>query len=205
MEVSNLRTGRFKRQALFIGGSTLFALSLAGVAVRPALGRQALELALAEAELRVEERRTEVEAFERFEATGGIERARAALARLEDLVPAPLPDLELHGLLRVLCARSGVELKTLALGDPYDPGFEHLGDVAALREVRLEGEGRLQELLALQAAVRGLGRPVSVLEFRLASPQAREHSSFTLVLGFFESRALDAFPEELAPTTLDQP
>lgn len=205
MEISNLRTGRVRRHALLLGASMLFALSLAGVAARPSLGRQAVELALAEAEQRVEERRTQVEVIGRFEASGGIERVRAALERLGSLIPAPLPDLELHGLLRLLCARSGVELKALELGEPFDPGFERLGDVAALREVRLEGEGRMKELLALQAAVRGLGRPVSVLEFRFANPQARERSSFTLVLGLFESRPLDAFPEELVPSAENQP
>lgn len=196
MELSNLRRGRNKRRSLLIGASTLFALALAGVAARPPLVRRAVERVLAEAEQRVEERRAEAAALGRFEAIGGLGRARALRERVGTLVPAPLPDLELHGLLRMLCARSGVELKALALGESYDPGFERLGDVAALREVRLEGEGRLQDFLALLAAVRGLGRPVAVLEFRLENQAARAHPSFVVVLGFFESRPLHAFPEE---------
>jgi hypothetical protein len=205
MEISNLRAGRFKRHALLLGSATLGALSLAGVAARPALGRQAVERLLAEAEGRVAERRAEVQALARFESGGGLERARAVLARLDDLVPPPLPDLELHGLLRLLCRESGVTLEALELGEPLDPGFERLGDVAALHAVHLGGQGRLAAVLALLAAVRALGRPVAVLEFHLSAARAQAPPSFTLELGFCESRPLADFPEEPLTSADERP
>jgi hypothetical protein len=205
MEISNLRAGRVQRHALLLGTSTLLALSLAGLAARPSLGRAALERALAEAESRVEARRAEVHALERFEAGAGAERARAVLARLEGLVPPPLADLELHGLLRLLCERSGVALEALELGEPHDPGLERLGDIAALREVELRGRAELTDLLALLAAVRAIGRPVAVLEFHLRGSGTQAPSSFTVVLGFFESLPLDAFGGEAATSAQDQP
>ncbi len=199
MEISNLRVGRVQRHALVIVASLGLALSLAGVAVRPRLGLRAAEQELGQAEARVRARDAEAASLSQFEAGGGVARMRAALARLARLLPTPIPELELHGLLRLLAQRSAVTLRTLELGEPYDSGLARLDDVAALREVHLTGEGSLTQILALLAAVRALDRPVAVLEFQLTRREARERSSFTLLLGFFESRPLADFPEEAEP------
>jgi hypothetical protein len=196
MEISNLRAGRTRRHALWIGTSVLVALSLAGVSARPALRLRAAERELADAEARFARREAALASLSRYEAGSGPARTRAALARLRGLVPAPLPELELHGCLRLLAQRHGVELETLDLAPPRDAGLERIGDVVALREARFQGRSSLVGLVRMLAALRALERPLAVLEFHLSHAKAGAPAEWTLVLALFESVPPSAFPEE---------
>lgn len=195
MSVGNLRAGRRRRYALLSGVCLLVVVSVAGVAARPSLGMRAAELEFEQARLRGEEREAVAARLERFESSGGEQRARTALARLARLLPRPLPELELHGLLRLLAERRNLLLETLEIAEPAEVGLERLDDVAALREVRLAGRGTLGDVLGFVAELRALGRPLSVLEFQLDEAGTGARARWTLALGIFESRPLEEFPE----------
>jgi hypothetical protein len=141
----------------------------------------------------VRERALHVERVAQFEGGGGHARLERLLAAARQMLPPPLPALELHGLLRVIAERSGVELAGLEILEPSDAGLERLEDVATVREVHLQGESGLGEFLAASTAFRSLGCPVAVLELALARAERAGRYRWTLVLGLFESGAADAF------------
>lgn len=174
----------------------MVVLSMAGVAVRPSFGLREAESQLALASERVAQRESIRTELARFEQAGGQARVRAAFQMLAARVPPPAPDLELHGLLRLLAERQGALLTGLSLGTPRDAGFARLRDVVAVREVRLEGESTLDALLEMLGALRALDRPFSILEFQWTRGETRGPTHWTMTLGFFESRPHDAFPDE---------
>lgn len=199
--VGNLRRGARLCALTWIAPSTLLVLALTGVAARPTLS-----LAEARAERTrvaglVQHSEAESAHFAGFHASGGPERVRVALERVRALLPAPLPELELHGLLRLLATSHGLRLDTLQVSEPADAGFERLSDVVARRRVRLEGSGDPADLLTLLRTVRALGRPIAVHEFSLEEHEARGRR-WELVLDLFESRAPSEFP---APDSSDDP
>ncbi|MSR61025.1 MAG: hypothetical protein EXS08_01075 [Planctomycetes bacterium] len=192
-DIHNLNDGRIKHRAAFVVPSLLLALSLAGVATRPNLSLGAAEVARTAAELRARECELLAERVAQFDHGGGPGRLERLLGFARRMLPPPLPLLELHGLLRLLAERSGVDLAALEILEPRDVGLEHLDDVATLREVHLEGESELRGLMAASSAFRLLGCPVAVLELDVARAERAGRYRWTLVLGLFESGAVDAY------------
>lgn len=193
MTVGNLRRGARQCALAWVVPSTLLVLALTGVAARPSLRLAEARAERARVAELVRHAQDESAHFAGFHAHGGPERVRAALERVRGLLPAPLPELELHGLLRLLATSHGLRLDTLQVAEPADAGLEHLDDVVARRRVRLEGSGEPADLLALLGTVRALGRPVAVHEFSLEEHEARGRR-WELVLDLFESRGLSEFP-----------
>jgi hypothetical protein len=192
-EITNLRAGRVKRHAAFLVPTVLAALSLAGVATRPNLSMGTAVRDLSQAEERVQERAQHAERLQELGSSKGLELAEAVLAAMRSRLPAPLPDLELHGLLRLIAERCGVELASLQIGAAHDPGLEHLDDVAGLREVHVEGASTLSGLLGALRGFQSLGRPAAVLEFRVERSEEQDRYHWSVVLGLFESHPLSTF------------
>lgn len=192
-EITNLRAGRGKRHAAFLVPTVLAALSLAGVATRPNLSMGTAVGDLSQAEQRVQERALHADSLQALGSEGGLERAEAVLAAVRSRLPAPLPDLELHGLLRLVAERGGAELASLEIGAAHDAGLEHLDDAAGVREVRIEGASALSGLLRVLRGCQSLGRPAAVLEFRVERSEEQERYHWSVVLGLFESHPLSTF------------
>jgi hypothetical protein len=190
-ELGNLDQGKLATRAALIGPCVLVCALLAGVTLRPDLGLRAAELELDAARARVAALEDASARLARLEAEGGLARAERLLGLARALVPAPLSELELHGLLRLSAERVGIELTYLELREPYDAGFEALSDLVLVREVHLEATGPSTEPVHLLAALRASGRPLAALELELERTSDDQYR-WSLVLGLFEAHPLPA-------------
>jgi hypothetical protein len=189
--IHNLTDGRARRHSGLVVASILALFSAAGVVTRPGNELALAQAEHAAAERRVGDRRRAAEHWRAFEAQGGLTRAEGLLRALRARLPGPRSELELHGLLRWIAARSGVELERIEVLAAVDAGLEPLDDVAAVREVRVAAESPLAELRTFLAACRELGFP-AILDFGLTRASAGRFR-WSAALGLFESHPLSSF------------
>lgn len=184
------------RQARLIVPMSLAVLALVGVTARPSLEAQAARAELEAAKTRLGEREREAALLRSLREVSSLERARAGLATLREMLPAGVPDVLAHGALRESARRAGLELTSLRIGEPLAGGLSAGEDRVRALAATLGGRARLSQLAALLEQLEAFGLPAAVLEFSVVRQEARHDVfEFELDLGLLFRTSLEEASE----------
>ncbi len=188
MSSAGLRSRVRGALSIFVGGAIL--AGALGVPYKRLQETRADHHQLVDARLRLEKLRRECA---EFESQGGFSKLAELKHETSGCLPRELSRIDLHGALTLLAQVSGMELKTLSVGELSATDFAQLDDAVGRCEVSLSARGGLQALSNLVELLRQLGYPTAVLDFRLKLVEA-EGSRFDIhaTLGLFESMPIPA-------------
>lgn len=170
--IENLR-GWHRRGAWFALPALALVLATAGVVLVPARGLVGAESALQELEARSREN-----ARERLALHGLCTPAtQKLLARADEVVDSAVPpaagEMVLHTAVRLVAARAGLELSSMAF-DSSPEAQASPGTAFGLRTLDLRGSGKLGAWRDFVDGLRALGQPCAVDSFSFSRPNAAE-------------------------------
>jgi len=186
--IDNIKRRRPDRAALFLVPTLFALLGPAGVVAAPFLEYGKTQLQLADLSREATGLKAELQRNGDLLEQGTREHIQHRLQELDASIPPASSTVLLHALVRMVCRTDGIQLQSLAIGDPTDSELPRFEDFISTRKIRLNGEGNMAALVSVPQSLAALGFPNAVTSFDLSrSSSGKQPFSLALTLLVFES------------------